>query len=209
MEQMAPKIKGMAMKVLHFGSSNVREFAENLIDMCKDEDEVRGVFLGITVTADKNSTIKSIVARCRDERRFNFTARHFTSANLRRAQKLGEKRTAAQLKLNTHVRQLKTLNFLDDVTVLDWLCQYQKLSNHLVSDKGQYHVLNVFAANGYRSDVEREDSRHKEGLNRGNIARHIIQQALHCIDDDGIGTVDKVIHTVVESWKRKFIPVKT
>lgn len=131
------------------------------------------------------------------------TAAYRKSPEAKCAELESEKRKEeAQRKHDALMRQLPNLDFTNDVTVLNWLCEFQDPSDHSGVVKHQNEVLTIFAKHGYQPSVNLGEA--FNGEDRDNVARYIIGQALANLQGD-VGAIHKIVHVFTASWKKKFV----
>lgn len=184
--------------------NDISEAAQALINAVNGGDEqAEGDFNEITITADRNSTVDSIVADYRAQSEARRQAYLDSPAGKAATAKAAEDLRKLQETHDALVVQLSTLDFADDVAVLAWLAAYQDPSDHMGVEKDVSAVVATFKSHGYESNVNLGDD-FIEG-DRDNNTRYLIGQALACLESE-VGAIHQVFHSFHERWKAKFLP---
>ena len=195
------------MQVVHFSAGcHILRAAEELVVAAaySPDGKARGSFNGVMVVC--RPTTKSPEALVSQwERKFEAKSKKYsrTAKAKAEASQWAQYEASVQEKHDDLMRQLPTLDFTTDVTVLDWLCEYQNPSDFRpVTNREPQKVVEIFAQHGYHPLAEAKDFDRND---RNVVANIIIGQALHCLVD--FGSVHQIIHTWVEDWKKQFISI--
>lgn len=167
----------------------------------KTKDAVEAKFNDIKLTANADTNANDIVAHYGEESKRRGEAYRNSPEGKKAAREAEERRVALQQKHDALMQQLPTLNFADDVAVLDWLCELQDPSDHTGVVKQNDAVIAAFAAHGYQPSVNTG-----KGFNendRDNFARYLIGQALSNLRE--VGAIHHIIHQFTADWKKKFL----
>lgn len=116
--------------------------------------------------------------------------------------KSDNKTAQLQFVMDNAIVKLQSLDFTNQVEILDWICSIQDASDHTDVHTDSTFILMLFNMNGYLPDVNTGDE--FDGDDPDNFARYIIGQAL-----SGLRTVGVVHHVVTRfagEWKNKFYP---
>lgn len=179
--------------------------AKRIVAMAKREKGVvKAKFNDIELTANSDTTADSVVAFYGEESKRRGEAYRNSPEGKKAAREAEERRVALQQKHDALMQQLPTLNFADDVAVLDWLCEFQDPSDHTGVVKQNDAVIVAFAAHGYHPSVN--TGKNFNESDRDNFARYIIGQALAGLQCE-VGAVHQIVHKFVDDWKKKFLNV--
>ncbi len=183
----------------------IGEAAAEMIQVAKSSNDiVKAKFNDIELTATPDSTVLQITFFYREESERQAKAYRNSPEGKRAAQEREEHRLRLQQQYDASMRELPSLNFENDVAVLDWLCQIQEASDHIGIVIHPDVILAAFAAHGYRPNLNVGKDFNES--DRRNVATYIIGQAL-----DGLrghpGAIRGVIHNFVERWKKQFLSV--
>lgn len=96
-----------------------------------------------------------------------------------------ERKEKMQRKHDILMEQLLNLDFNNQEALLDWICEFQNLSDYIGVVTDQEKVLGIFAEHSYQKAFNRED--------RDNFARYIIGQVLSGLQGD-TGAISQVVH---------------
>lgn len=176
--------------------------AKRIVAMAKRErDVVKAKFNDIELTANPDTTADSVVAFYGEESKRRGEAYRNSPEGKKAAREAENRRVALQQKHNALMQQLPTLNFTDDVAVLDWLCELQDPSDHTGVVNQKDVVISTFAAHGYYPSVNTGKDFNEN--DRDNFVRYVIGQALANLRE--VGAIHRIIHKFTENWKKKFL----
>jgi hypothetical protein len=158
-----------------------------------------GVFNDIRLDATPASTIVAIVADYDRISKERAEAYRRSPEGIAAAQRSDEERRALQDKHDTLVAQLETLDWNNDVAVLDWCCSMQEPSDRVGIIIKKDTILAAFARHGYTPNM-RTGSDFMEDVRRVHHA-YLIGQALAGLQSVAI---HGIIHDFADRWKQKF-----
>lgn len=97
------------------------------------------------------------------------------------------------------MRDLASLDFTDDVAVLNWLCAMQPSSDHIGVVVRKADIIAAFKAAGFEPNVNlgvdyREDDRE-------NSFRYLVGQGLSTLQ---VCAIHGILHDFVKRWKSRF-----
>jgi hypothetical protein len=98
--------------------------------------------------------------------------------------------------------KLRTLDFSNDVAVLDWLCAIQEPSNHIGVILRRQTIVHAFESHGFVEGANCGPD-YKPG-NRENMYRYLVGQALNGIKSGP--AIHPIFHKFVGEWKAQFCP---
>ena len=104
-----------------------------------------------------------------------------------------------QAEMDKLEKELSSMDFNNQVVLLDWLCKFEKTNWRGVESNEDNDVL-VFNKNGYRISTGALDQKFIH--DKDKLARHIIGQALYGMCRHG--GPNQVIHEHVKQWKKEF-----
>lgn len=181
---------------------DIKDFAKLLVEK-KDlhQQSVYAEFNGIKVIADRYSTIKSVLddfSKQNEERRVKY---HNSPEykELVKISAINSKKTTETLR--EKIEQLKTLDFVNLVLVLDWLCEVQPFTDTIGNDDMCAEIVDIFNEHEYSANVN--VGNYYDGNDKDNVALYIIGQALDCLQS--IGAIHPVVIGFTEQWKNKFL----
>lgn len=183
-----------------YPGQHINSFCAELVKAAGRHGEARGVFNETEVVADRNATVESLYAQWETKQEEAWIAYRNSpegkaqiaahEANVRAAQDLHDRL----------VHDLATLDFKNDVAVLDWICAIQDSTDHCSVSVNKTAILAAFDAAGFKANVN--CGRDFRSEDRDNVFRYIVGQAL-----DGLKSVaiHGIIHKFAGEWKDKFI----
>lgn len=179
---------------------HITSFAAQLVRAAEASGEARGVFNGVEIIAERGATADGL----RDQWQRKTDAAHVAYLNSPTSRAAKAKReagiAAAQETHDNLVRDLATLDFENDVAVIDWICAIQDSTDHvsLVVDKPR--IIAAFEAAGFAVNVNCGPAFKAD--DRDNVFRYLVGQAL-----DGLKSVaiHGIIHKFAGEWKDKFV----
>ena len=182
---------------------NVNTTAHEMVTLAmKTRDTVKAKFNGIELTATSNSTADGIVAYYGEESKRRSEMYRNSPEGKKAIQENEERKVAMQKKHDALMQQLPSLDFTNDVAVLDWFTQFQAPSEHIGVGKQLSVVLTTFASHGYHPNVN--TGKDFDVNDRDNFARYVIGQALAGLACE-VGAIHKVFHKFADDWKKKFL----
>lgn len=182
-----------------FAGDHISAAATRLAAAATDHGEATMTFNDIVLTAKSGDAARAI----EDAYDKACNARHEAYVNSPEGQAHAKKRDAeiAQLqeKHDCLLRDLASLDFTDDVAVLDWLCAMQPASDHVGVVVRKADIIAAFKAAGFESNVNvganyREDDRE-------NSFRYLVGQGLGTLQACAI---HGILHDFVKRWKERF-----
>lgn len=183
--------------------TNIREAAQNIIDACTDDEMASTTFNGVELTADKSSTVDSIVNYYDEQSRLAAEKYERSPEGIAAAERSEQERVKLQAQYDACMASLPNLDFADHASLLDWFAKLQPATDRIgvvrQPNDGDL-ILETFVANGYHPNVNLGEESNPE--NADNNARYIIGQCLDTID----GSIHQVAQHFIEKWKEKFQP---
>ena len=170
---------------------NVSETAKRIIAMANESKEtITANFNDITLTANEGDKAEAIVTFYHEESGRRAEAYRNSPEGKKAAREAEERKQKMQQKHDALMQQLPSLDFNDDVAVLDWLCEFQDPSDYIGVSTQKDVVLATFAAHGYHPSVN--CGKEFNGEDRNNFKHWLVGQAL-----DGLQKVG-AIHQVIQ-----------
>lgn len=183
----------------HIGQ-HVEDFAGDLVRAAAEHGAAKGTHNETEIIADTTSTVAALVAQWEQKQEAARVAYRNSPEGKAAAAKSEAERTDAQDLHDRLVRDLATLDFKNDVAVLDWICAIQDSTDRVGIAVDRTRILAAFEAAGFKPNVNcGPDFRASD---RDNVFRYIVGQAL-----DGLKTVaiHGIIHKFAAEWKAKFV----
>lgn len=185
--------------------TSIRSAAQQLIMACEPSSRVCGTFNGISLVADEDSSINSIVNDFNEKSTAATEVWRNSPEGIAAARQRKERLEQLQATYEAAMEELPTLDFDNPETLLDWFCKIQPATDH-VGITGRVEkakeIVRVFAEHGYHPNVNIGNA-HKAD-DEDNVARFIIGQCLDLFGPGPEGTINQVAHYAVEDWKKKF-----
>lgn len=177
--------------------------AKRIIAMANESKEtVTANFNDIILTANEGDTAEAIVQFYHEESERRAEAYRNSPEGKKAAREAEERKQKMQQKHDALMQQLSSLDFNDDVAVLDWLCEFQDPSDHIGVSTQKDVVLATFAAHGYHPSVN--CGKEFNGEDRNNFKHWLVRQALDGLQK--MGAIHQVVHKFTDDWKKKFTP---
>ena len=187
-----------------FCGEDIRTTAKRIVAMAEEtKGVVQAKFNDIELTANPDTTADRVAAFYGEEQERRTEAYRNSPKGKKAARETEERRVVLQQKHDALMQQLPTLNFADDVAVLDWLCEFQDPSDHIGIVRQQNAVIAAFAAHGYYPSVNTGKDFNEN--DRDNFARYIIGQALSNLRN--VGAIHHLVLRFTTDWKKKFLNV--
>ena len=179
---------------------HIQGAAEQLVAAAAQHGEAQGIFNEITLTAQRDTVPGALVDfyHQESERRAE-EWRNSPEGRTATAKREADLQTAQETH-DAKVRELATLDFKNDVEVLDWLCSIQDATDHVGVSVNKVKIINKFRAHGFDPNVN--CGKHFKPDDRENVFRWLVGQAL-----DGLQSVaiHGIIHEFAADWKSKFL----
>ena len=166
---------------------NIADFAQQLINSAKESNqEVTGTFNGIdlVVSPDSDLLAYDLVQYFHQESKKRAEEYRKSPEGIQAAKEAEERRQNMQEKADQLITGLDSLDFSDYEAVLEWICDFQKVSGKIVSFY-KSKIISVFKDYGFNIDVNTGSEFNKEDAE--NFAKYIVGQAL-----DGINKVGAI-----------------
>ncbi|MDP2816320.1 MAG: hypothetical protein Q8O19_06550 [Rectinemataceae bacterium] len=198
------------MKKLHIGCGvSIYSAAAQMVEACKDNEQVSIEFNGVTVVADKTSTTESIVADYNAQSEADAERYRNSPAGKRAAEEARQEVERLQTLYDESLAELPSLNFDDQAGLLAWFEKIQPATDHIGVEgriEGGTRILEAFVEHGYLPNVNTGDASNPDDPD--NAARYIIGQCLTCLGKDGFapGSIHQVVHHFIAEWRKKFQP---
>lgn len=187
------------MKTLTFmAGSHVSDAISELIA----EAPAEGEFNGITITAHPGDKHQTLLAQWNAAMDARAKAYRESPEGLADAAEQEQKRQQLQSRHDSLMNRLPSLDFKDQVAVLDWLCAMQEPSDYRGVIVRGNTILCTFSKHGFKPSVNTGADFKPD--DRDNVFRYLVGQAL-----DGLSgpAIHPILHKFVGEWKAKFLPV--
>ena len=181
---------------------NINTTAKNMIALAKEKKgDVVAIFNDIHLSATEQSISEDIVK--------DFESKHKKASELRSksfkgqlAEKEQEKvKQKTQKEIDKLTGQLPGIDFSKQDKVLDWLCEFQPLSDHIDVETNTSKILKIFEQHGYRPGIN--VGQNFQIQNPDNHARYIVGQALETLNI--VGAIHPAVHKFTKDWKAQFM----
>lgn len=178
---------------------HITSFANQLVHEAGIHGTVAGVFNETEIVADRTSTAEALCEQWERKQQEAAVAYRNSPEGKAAAAKREAAVLAAQETHDRLVRDLATLDFKNDVAVLDWLCAIQDSTDHVSVAVDKRAIIAAFDAAGFKPSVNCGPAFKAD--DRDNVFRYIVGQAL-----DGLQSVaiHGIIHKFAGDWKAKF-----
>lgn len=171
-----------------------------LVHAAQTHGAAKATFNGVELVADPAATASALLSEwSRKQEEAAFAYRNSPEGKAAEAKREASIQSAQE----THdrlVQDLATLNFKNDVAVLDWICAIQDSTDHVGVAVNKAAIADAFAAAGYEPAVN--IGKDFKPDDRDNVFRYIVGQALDCLQSVAI---HGMTHTFVANWKAKFL----
>lgn len=171
-----------------------------LVSAAQQHGSAKATFNDVQLVADANSTASGLLSEwSRKQEEAAVAYRNSPEGKAAAA----DHETRIQSAQETHdrlVQDLATLDFKNDVAVLDWICAIQDSTDHVGVAVNKPAIASAFAAAGYEPAVN--IGKDFKPDDRDNVFRYIVGQALNCLQSVAI---HGMTHTFVANWKDKFL----
>lgn len=188
------------MKTVEFmAGCPIAEAARLLVATAVEHGAATGDFNGVTLVADQQSTALGIVAIYDAESTARATA-YRNSPEGREAERQREaRRSDLQARHDAYMRKLPTLDFTNEVAVLDWLCGIQDATDHVGVIVRRETILATFERHGFKPNVNCGADFRKGS--RDNEYRWLVGQALETLR---VCAIHSLIHKFAKEWKEAY-----
>jgi hypothetical protein len=185
------------MKTLTFAAGSHIESAASALARSAPAE---GEFNGIMLRAEFGETADAIVRRWEAESAARAKAYAESPEGIAAAAERDRERSDLQARHDALMRRLPSLDFKDDVSVLDWLCAMQGPSDYIgVIVRGET-IIAAFEKHGFKPNANTGRAFRPE--DRENVFRYLVGQALDGLQGPAI---HGIIHKFVGEWKAKFL----
>ena len=189
------------MKNVDFGAgTHISEAAKMLVSAAAEHGEARGSFNDIELRATANDTPEELAAKWERDLETRAEAYRKSPAGIKAAQDREDRRRAAQDKHDELMSQLPSLDMMNRVAVLDWLCAFQDPSDHSGVIVKRDTVVSHFEKAGYRAGMNCGDE--YDGDNMGNSFCYLVGQAMSGLKDGP--AIHPILHKFTAEWKARF-----
>ncbi len=173
-------------------TQKIEDFAEQLITISKTKNEdVIWEMNWIEFVVKPHFTVNDVI-RLYYDKLFNppeqFQAKKITEIDKK------------QKETDKLVNSLDEINFGDLEKILDWLCDFQKLSDDVRIYFCKEKIISIFAKNGY--EIINLNEEYLDKKNATNFARFLILFSLDEINKQSAPPPS--IHSLTSRWKQKF-----
>ena len=175
------------MRIEFSAGQHIDRAAVQLVEAAKAHGSASGAFNGVEMTACPTSTAGEIVENWSRDMDASAVAREAEIARLQEVH-------------NHAMQDLISLDWSDDVAVLDWVCRIQDATDHIGVVVRGAEIVGAFASHGF--DVGANCGAEFRPDVRDNVHRYIVGQALDNLAH--VGAIHGVIHKFSANWKRRF-----
>ncbi len=162
--------------------------------------EVSGKFNDIELVANFSSTADSVVKKFENECSLRSIAyRNSPEGRAAEASNIRQK-NKAQETVNNLMKELPSLDFKNNVKVLDWINRLQPASDYVGVEVSSKKIVEIFADHGFLPGVN-IGANFKEN-DEDNFAKYIAGQALGFLEKGW--PVHHVVGRFIDDWKKKF-----
>lgn len=179
---------------------HINNFAAELAREAAKHGAATGKFNDIELVASASSTADDLIAQWDQKMQDARIAYQNSPEGKAHAAAREARINAAQETHDRLVRDLGTLDFNDDVAVLDWICAIQDSTDHVSVVVNKAAILSAFEAAGFEPGANVGDAFKPD--DRENVFRYIVGQALDCLKSVAI---HGIVHKFVDDWKSKFL----
>jgi len=189
-------------KLEWMGGTDVNDAAQELIDaVAGGAEAAEGKFNDVLLRAVEGTTVAQIVAAYHEG--LDAQAKAYAESPKGIAEKA--RQAAYQIELqklaDRLMAELPSLDFSNDVALLDWLHRLQDPSDYSGIRFDKEAVVKAFNDHGYVASANIGDDFNED--DRENYARYLVGQALSCLKS--MGAIHQVFGTFHERWKAKFL----
>ena len=188
------------MQEVHFGGGeHIRNAAERLVAAAAEYGSAKGKFNGIRLVAEQDATVESILADYDTLQEAASNAYRKSPEGIMAALARESRADSAREKYAAQMCKLPTLDFKNEVAVLDWLCDIQDATDHTAVTTDREAILSTFATHGLFPNVNLGAS-YRKG-DRDNEYRWLVGQALETLKRVAIHSL---IHKFAKEWKQQY-----
>lgn len=180
---------------------HVSRAIERLVRVANEHGEASLVFNETTVKAKAGDSPDELARSWEKQRQAAHEAWINSEAGKRYEAEQEAQIAAMQERHDCLVADMRTLDWSDDVAVLDWVCAMQSASDHVGVCVDKERIITTFARHGFMPDVN-TGAEYREG-DRENEHKYLIGQALSTLE---VCAIHGIIHSFAERWKAKFAP---
>lgn len=193
--------KAATIHSVEFGvGCHIAKAAQMLVAAAKEHGAAVGTFNDFRLEADANSTVEGVVANFDALREAAAEAYRKSPEGTAAAREAVERAERLQAKHDSLVSEIPSLDFTNDIAVLDWLCAMQDPSDHIDVKVRRDTILSAFTKAGFKAGVNCGSDYRAD--DRDNTHRWIVGQALDGLEHIAI---HGIIHKFVAEWKAKFV----
>ena len=180
---------------------HINDFAHKLVNLAnKDWKQVIGTFNGIDLVVNPDSTVNDILQYFKQESKKIAEEYRKSPEGIKAAQESEQKRQNMQKKVDQLIEELDNFNFSNYESILDWICNFQKVSDYTWVSFDKSQVISKFKNQGFDIGVNTEND--FNGEDAENFAKYLVGQALDGIKH--VGAPHPIINKFVKDWKQKF-----
>lgn len=191
----------MSMREVDFPpGTHIARAAVLLCNAAAEDGEAKGNFNGIILQAGRDSEPASIIAAFEAATEAAAKAYRESPAGIAAEERRQETRRQTQAAHDALMARLSTLDWSDDVAVLDWCCEMQEPSDNVGVVVKKDTILAEFAKHGFRPNVRTgsdyvADSRM---ISHAWLVGQALSTLQHC-------AIHGIIHQFAAQWKEKFV----
>lgn len=190
----------MSHQVEFHAGVHINKAAEILIAAATEHGEAHGIFNEIMLKASPSMTVAEVVADYHQRLDAREVAWRNSPEGQAAERDREERVRASQEKHDLLVRGLASLDFTNDIAVLDWLCAIQDATDHVSVVVRKNEILETFKRHGFEPGANCGDN--FKGDDRENVFRYIVGQALGTLQHVAI---HGIIHKFAADWKAEFV----
>lgn len=190
----------MSTAVRFSAGMHVTAAAARLCEVAATEGTAHGVFNGIRLDADRDSTADQIVATFDRLTAEQSKAWRESPAGVAAAERDNADRAEKQALHTALMDKLPTLDWSDRVAILDWLCAMQPATDRIGVIIRKDTIAAAFAKHGYTPGMDCGPN-YQAGVKNSEF-RYLVGQAL-----DGIvngPAIHPILHKFVSEWKARW-----
>lgn len=180
---------------------HITTFAKALVNAAAEHGAAKGTFNGVEIVADRAATCESLCAEWDQKREAAAVAYRNSPEGKAAAAKREAEVQTRQERHDALMRDLATLDFANDVAMLDWLCAIQDSTDDVSVLVNKPVILAEFSRAGFKSGANCGDEFNPD--DRENVFRYIVGQALDGLES--VGAIHGIIHKFAADWKAMFL----
>lgn len=179
---------------------HITDAAGVLCAAADEHGEATGMFNDITLRAVRGNSVAAIVGEFEVKTAAAMKVYRESPAGIAAEERAQQSRREAQGKHDDLMARLPSLDWSDDVAVLDWCCEMQDPSDHVGVIVKKDTILAEFAKHGFTPNMRTGD----DYIHASRPVSHayLIGQAMAGIESVAI---HPIIHKFAAKWKKRFL----